>query len=259
MVFLPRLLAHRKSTAPGVRLRALPIPLRAQEAALESGEVDLAIGHFTAFAGGFHQRRLFRESYVCVARSDHPRFARGMSVEAFSRAEHAYADASGMAHELVEQVLRQHGIARRVSLTVPQFMVLPLVIAGSDLLVTMPGRLAEEFAKLIRIKVMPFPVRMPGYDIKLLLAPPRAQRTGQQNGCGAATPACSRTTRPRPAARERLTGAGATASRRQRILTALSRPRRLRRAAAGFSIALESNPGFSHPRLPRATFTHERG
>jgi hypothetical protein len=30
----------------------------------------------------------------------------------------------------------------------------------------MPGRLAEEFAKLIRIEVMPFPARIPGYDIR---------------------------------------------------------------------------------------------
>ena len=167
MVFLPGLLAHIKATAPGVSLRALPIPLRAQEAALESGEVDLAIGHFKSFAGGFYRRRLFRETYVCVARSDHPNFEDGMSIEGFREAEHAYADASGMAHDMLEEVLRRHGIARRISLTVPQFMVLPMVIAGSDLLVTMPERLAAEFAKLIRIKVMPLPVRTPGYDINL--------------------------------------------------------------------------------------------
>jgi DNA-binding transcriptional LysR family regulator len=167
MVFLPRLLAHLKATAPGIRLRACPIPLRSQEAALESGEIDLAIGHFTSLTTGFYQRRLFREKYVCIVRSGHPRFARGMSVEAFRQAEHGYADSSGIAHEQVEKVLAQHGIPRRLGLTVPQFMVLPLVIAGSDLVVTMPSRLAEAFARLIPIQVPPFPVRIPAFDIKL--------------------------------------------------------------------------------------------
>jgi DNA-binding transcriptional LysR family regulator len=46
-------------------------------------------------------------------------------------------------------------------------MVLPLVIAGSDLVVTMPSRLAEAFARLIPIQVPPFPVRIPAFDIKL--------------------------------------------------------------------------------------------
>jgi len=167
MVFLPKLLAHLKALAPGVSLRACPIPLRSQGMALESGEIDLAVGHFTSLRTGFYQRRLFREKYVCIARSDHPKFTRGMSVEAFRQVEHAYADSSGITHEQVDKVLAQHAIARRIGLTVPQFMVLPLVIAGSDLVVTMPSRLADEFAKLILIQVMPFPVRIPVFDIKL--------------------------------------------------------------------------------------------
>jgi DNA-binding transcriptional LysR family regulator len=46
-------------------------------------------------------------------------------------------------------------------------MVLPLVIASSDLLVIMPSRLAEQFARLVRLKLMELPAKVPPYDIKL--------------------------------------------------------------------------------------------
>lgn len=166
-VFLPRLLSKLQDVAPSVTINIRPVPLRDQEAALESGEIDLAVGHFTSLVAGFYQRRLFRERYVCVARVAHPRFADGMSKEAYVQTQHAIADASGMSHELLEQALRKRQLTRNIALRVPQFMVLPFIIESSDLVVTMPSLLAEQFAKLIRIQVMPLPARIPTYDIKL--------------------------------------------------------------------------------------------
>jgi DNA-binding transcriptional LysR family regulator len=167
MVFLPRLLAQLKSEAPGVTLRVRPVPSRAPHLLLESGEVDLAVGYFTSLKTGFYQARLFRERYVCAVRKDHPAFASGMTLEAFRSVPQALADSSGMAHELLEKRLLTQKVPRDVKLYVPQFMVLPLVIASSDLLVIMPNRLAEQFARLVRLKLMELPAKVPPYDIKM--------------------------------------------------------------------------------------------
>ncbi len=70
--FLPRLLARLRDTAPGVTLTTLPMPDRNPQAALERGEVDLAIGNLPDMAPGFYQQRLFREHYVGITRPDHP-------------------------------------------------------------------------------------------------------------------------------------------------------------------------------------------
>jgi DNA-binding transcriptional LysR family regulator len=110
---------------------------------------------------------LFRERYVCVVRADHPNFGSGMSTEAFACSQRAIADASGMGHAVVEEELARQGFTTVPSLTVPQFMVMPLVIASSDLLVIMPSRLAEAFAQLISIKILKPPVTLPPYDIKI--------------------------------------------------------------------------------------------
>lgn len=167
MVFLPKLLAFMSDKAPAASLRACPIPLDQPGAALASGEVDLAVGFFTSLAAGFRQSILFRERYVCVARSDHPKFRNGMSVEAFAAAPRALADASGMAHAEMEAELRKQGFGDTTRLVVPQFMVLPLVIASSDLLVIMPSRLAKAFALLVPIKILRPPLPLRPYDINV--------------------------------------------------------------------------------------------
>ena len=165
MVLLPRMLAYLKEEAPNASLRACPVPLEQPGDALAAGEVDLAVGFFTTLAGGFRQSVLFQESYSCVVRADHPEFANGMSLDAFRAAPRAMADATGMSHAVMEHQLARHGIYTTPILRVPQFMVLPLLIAPSDLLVVMPSRLAETFASLVPLRVMAPPVPLPVFDI----------------------------------------------------------------------------------------------
>lgn len=167
MVFLPRLLAFLKREAPGATLRSLPVPLDNPAMALASGEVDLAVGFFTNLLTGFQQSLLFRERYVCAVRAGHPSFQKGMTREAFETAEHAIADSSGMAHAVIERVLRKNRIGRAIALRVPEFHVLPMIIAESDLVVIMPSRLAKAFEPHIPIMLLPTPVPIPAYDIRV--------------------------------------------------------------------------------------------
>jgi DNA-binding transcriptional LysR family regulator len=167
VLFLPGLLAHFKVHAPGVTLKMPPVPMRDSHLALETGEVDLAVGHFTTLVAGFHQKKLFRERYVCVVRSGHPNFRDGMTLDAFQASDHAIADSSGMAHQLLDRALDRHGVRRQFRLVVPEFMVLPLIIQNSDLLVVMPSRLADQFSRLLSLQILPLPVNVSSYDIQI--------------------------------------------------------------------------------------------
>jgi DNA-binding transcriptional LysR family regulator len=167
MVLLPRLLESLKRNAPGATVRSVPIPLENPGAALSSGEVDLAVGFFNNLTTGFVQTFLFRERYECIVRAGHPKFRNGMTLEAFKNTQHAIADATGMAHVVVDRSLAKHGIRRRDALRVPGTQVLPMIVANSDLLAIIPSRLAEAFALHGRIKVLPMPVPVPALDIRM--------------------------------------------------------------------------------------------
>ena len=166
-VFMPQLVAFLHKEAPEAMVRSAPIPLEDPGAALSRGEVDLAVGYFTNLTAGFHQRLLFNEKYVCVVRVNHPQFRSGMTVEAFKSVRHAIADATGMAHGHIDNVLIKHSARRRDILCVPAFHVLPTIVANSDLLAIVPSRLAAAVAPHLPIKVLPMPIPMAPWGIRM--------------------------------------------------------------------------------------------
>ncbi|MPS27159.1 MAG: LysR family transcriptional regulator [Alcaligenaceae bacterium] len=167
MVMLPRLLDHLRRHAPGVALKIGTLPDQQPGTQLENGEVDLAVGHITTLSAGFHQRLLFHEHYVCAVSPDHPSFGAGMTEAAFREARHAVTGTRAMAHRVVEEALLRHGIVRRIGLEAPEFIALPFVIPASDLVVTMPGGLADHLAGTMPLRILPPPVPLPSYEIRM--------------------------------------------------------------------------------------------
>jgi len=164
---LPDMIARFSKEAPDIGLSSRPMPSKAPHLLLESGEVDLAVGAYTKLIVGCRQRRLYREQYVCVARRDHPKFIKGMNPESFCSAPHATVDPTGHVHEHLDELLSRERVPRKPKLYVPYFLSLPVVIAQSDLIVVMASRLAKKFERLVPLKIMPPPVKLPNYTVSL--------------------------------------------------------------------------------------------
>jgi DNA-binding transcriptional LysR family regulator len=168
LTFLPTLMAFLQREAPGLSIRAVTVPVESPGKALESGEIDLAIGVFDNLVGGFHETPLGREPYVCLVRADHPSFQSGMTMDAFLDVPHAIADSTGSAHHAaLDLAIERKKIKRNVKLVVPEFAALPMLVTDSDLLVIVPQRLASLFAPHIPIKIMPPPISIPPMSIAI--------------------------------------------------------------------------------------------
>lgn len=165
-VFLPALLQRLSEVAPGVNLHTVQLPVKKMREALESGEMDLAVGFIPDLAAGYYQQRLFNRSYVCVARTDHPTIGSTLSLKQYLAAPHAIVSAPGTGHEVVERVLADKGYTRRVALHVTHFLAIPLIVANTDLVVTIPTMLAESYLQTSNIKLLTPPLKMPIYAIK---------------------------------------------------------------------------------------------
>jgi len=166
MTFLPSLYGLLNKEAPGATVRFHDITVENSGAALSSGEVDFAVGFFDNLTTGFMRSFLNREHYVCAVRTGHPKFKKGMSLDAFLEADHAIAESTGMAHSKIDQVLARQRIRRRDAVRVPGFHVLPPIIANSDLVAIIPSRLAAAFEGSLSIKALPIPVKFPTLDIQ---------------------------------------------------------------------------------------------
>lgn len=165
-VFLPALLHCLSEVAPGVNLHTVQLPVRDMREALESGEMDLAVGFIPDLAAGYYQQRLYNRSYVCVTRSDHPDIGDTLSLKQYLAASHAIVSAPGTGHDVVERVLADKGHKRRIALHVTHFLAIPLIVANSNLVVTIPGMLAESYLPTSNIKLLTPPLKIPAYTIK---------------------------------------------------------------------------------------------
>jgi DNA-binding transcriptional LysR family regulator len=160
--FLPPLVERVQGVAPGVKLEAVALEVEDIGDALAAGGLDLAIGFLPGLAAPIRRQALFRDPYLCLMRADHP--IGTFTKKRFLEASHALVTYRG-GHRVVEEALERAGIARRIALRVPHFTVLPMVLERTDLILTLPARVARVYEKRGRLKALPPPVPIPPAEV----------------------------------------------------------------------------------------------
>jgi len=170
MVFLPKLLDFIAREAPSVNIHTVQVPpSRMRGVALESGDVDLAVGYFEEFEGSIHQQVLFEEHYVGMVRAGHPSIREKLSFEQFLATPHLVYQPSGGGHSSQESVVDKAfwsaGVERRVAVRVAHTMGLTSIVSNTDLLVVVPHRLALACVALVEVNVLELPIEIPRFSI----------------------------------------------------------------------------------------------
>jgi DNA-binding transcriptional LysR family regulator len=163
--FLPPLVERVQRVAPGVRLEAVAFDLEHIGDALGSGALDLAVGFLPALGPPVERHALFRDPYVCLMRADHPAIGKKLTMKKFLEASHVLVTYRGGGHRVIEETLERSGVARRIALRVPHFTVVPMVLARTDLILTLPARVARVYERQGRFKSLPPPVPMPAAEV----------------------------------------------------------------------------------------------
>ncbi|WP_017760623.1 LysR family transcriptional regulator [Pseudacidovorax intermedius] len=166
--FLPTLMDALAEAAPGVTVSTVRNTAVQLKDEMETGHVDLALGLMPQLRTGFFQRRLFTQRYVCLMRQGHPLDKRRIGLREFSAAEHLVVVSAGTGHGVVEDELARQGIERRVRLTVPHFVALGHILAGTDMIATVPERLAQRMAGPFGLRWLSHPAPLPEIGIHLL-------------------------------------------------------------------------------------------
>jgi DNA-binding transcriptional LysR family regulator len=128
---------------------------------MESGRVDLAIGLLPQLKAGFFQRRLFTQRYVCLFRKGHPVDKKRLTLSEFRAAHHLVVVTAGTGHGKVDELIQRSGIERTVRLRVPHYVSVGHILQSSDLLATVPERLAQGLALPFGLSYVLHPVRLP--------------------------------------------------------------------------------------------------
>ena len=161
-IFLPRLMQALAARAPGVRVEVDQIDDADILAALERGRIDLALGYIPGLAAA-ERRFLLHERYVVVMRGGHPLARQRATLAALKRLDYVLV----RSHSATAHALRQLGLNERIRLTTPHFMVLPHILAQTDLAAIIPARLAHALAGMGRYRVWTPSAGLPAFDVSV--------------------------------------------------------------------------------------------
>ena len=168
VVFLPPILAELRRLAPKAMVRSISLPPTEVAQGLEDGSIDLAIGYFPDLKrGNFFQQGLFEDTFASLTRVDHPAQTSRLTLKQYLQLEHAVVRAESRTEEVIERFLARKRLRRNVVLTTPHFTSIPMVVAQSNLIVTIPLPLARYFSGVsAHLQVIDLPFRPPRIELK---------------------------------------------------------------------------------------------
>ncbi|ENZ8056149.1 TPA: LysR family transcriptional regulator [Klebsiella pneumoniae] len=154
-------IAALKPMAPGIRVRIIPESPATLLAQTERGEVDIALLTPHDTPPELHSRALYQEEYVCLLREDHPQANQPLTLDRFCALEHVLVSWQGDSFRgVTDDALAALGRTRRVGLSVSSFLVLPEVLAVSEIIAVVPRRLAKMASGM---KIAAPPLAIPGF------------------------------------------------------------------------------------------------
>jgi len=159
--FMPTLIERCRVAAPRLQVSTVRAGSIALKEEMESGRVDLAIGPFEDISEALYQRLLFRQPYVSMMRRGHPLTKGKVDLERFAAAEHLFVDSRESPYDRINQLLEKAGIGASTRFRVPHFTAVPYIVGGSDLVVTVPQKLAERAGPPLGLAWITPPLALP--------------------------------------------------------------------------------------------------
>jgi DNA-binding transcriptional LysR family regulator len=159
--FMPVLIERCRSSAPNVEIASIRANRLTLKDDMETGRVDLAIGAFEDVSDALYQRALFRQHFVSMFRKDHPLAKGKVDLARFVAAPHLIVDAAQSPYDRINGLLEKAGVTAGARFRVPHFTAVPYIVSTSELVVTVPQKLAESAAGPFGLKWIEPPLALP--------------------------------------------------------------------------------------------------
>ncbi|NRR31790.1 LysR family transcriptional regulator [Oxalobacteraceae bacterium] len=164
---LPPLMTRIAELAPAVTLSAPQAERRELESELAAGTLDAAIDVLLPLSDQVRHMPLLQDRTVVLARQGHPGVRGAIDLDGYLGEEHILASSRRRGPGLEDVELSRHGLQRRIRLRCQHYYAACRVVSQSDLLLTMPERLARVVNQQFGNQILAFPLALPAFDVFL--------------------------------------------------------------------------------------------
>ena len=162
IALLPALTQRIRTAAPDITLEIVAWHDRSFED-VEAGKIDLALSPLAA-PSPLETERLFKEDFVCLLGADHKLRSRRFTLK-------QYLELSHVAVGTLDRPLADLGLRRRVALSVPFLVPAVAAVAGSDLVLTLPRKLAKAVAAMANVRFVEPPPEIKSFQYFMVWHP----------------------------------------------------------------------------------------
>lgn len=140
---------------------------------LKNGEIDLCLGIVDLDkTNEFGCENLFTEDFVSIVRIEHPIIKKGITLESYIAWPHVLITITGSpinsikksSKSHVDRILEELGVERRVRLKLPHFLSAALIVGQTDMILTLPRRIALIFASIAEVTIFDPPIDLGKYN-----------------------------------------------------------------------------------------------
>jgi DNA-binding transcriptional LysR family regulator len=153
---------HFDTNAPSVTVRFSAVRAAvAPEEALESGEMQLAVGRFQSMPTSCLSQHLAADQRVCLVRQGHPILSRPLTLKRLASLKFVTTTAmKGIANDL-DVYLASQGLERAFPLMVSTLALAPHVLMSSNYATTLPRQVARQIASRFALAIAELPPGVP--------------------------------------------------------------------------------------------------
>jgi len=161
-VLLPPLLERLRAEAPGIAVDVSMWQSRMYDD-LAAGRLDLALSA-EAVPASLESEVLYEETFVCAVGSRCRTRARRFTLKQYLDLPHAIVETWDRQQTPVDRRLAELGVKRHAMLCLPFFVPTMLAIARTDLVLTLPRRLAKIMVPVADVRVVEPPRELKGFS-----------------------------------------------------------------------------------------------
>lgn len=167
-----------QASAPGINLIIQAwAGAESAKTALLNGSTDIAVSVFPQVEEELYCKTLLEEEYVVAMREQHPAAA-NFDIDGWLAYPHIVVSGKGENTTPVDAALAQRGLSRRVGLVLPNFQMVPPLLASSDLMALLPSRVVPLTQG---ITALPLPVPVAGFPLHIAWHQRRSQDIALQH------------------------------------------------------------------------------
>lgn len=160
-VLLPRLFSEIGRRAPRARLEVVAMPsFDKMLTDLAMGSIDLVVGNWPQPPEHLRMAPLLTSDIVCLVRAQHPlaKLNQKLSMERYLAENHISPTLDQpVTLSPIDGRLAELGIERRIAASVPEYAIVPHVLAQSDLMFTTGAPFAEQIAQSMPFALLEAP------------------------------------------------------------------------------------------------------